>query len=128
MLMDTTKLSEKNIEIDKKIFGHFKGQETVSRSQVREAAKVVTKKKWAPVFIVKNVAFQTSVRGQYRLPAALGGPKGIKGRVLNPESSTLMKTKRTHVVLSEQLVKEIDAVVGRRQRSSFISQAAEKEL
>jgi hypothetical protein len=39
-----------------------------------------------------------------------------------------MDTKRTHVVLSEQLVKEIDAVVGSRQRSSFISQAAEKEL
>jgi hypothetical protein len=39
-----------------------------------------------------------------------------------------MNTKRTHVVLSEQLVKEIDAVVGSRQRSSFISQAAEKEL
>lgn len=40
----------------------------------------------------------------------------------------LMKTKRTHVVLSEQLVKEIDAVVGSRQRGSFVSQAAEKEL
>jgi hypothetical protein len=39
-----------------------------------------------------------------------------------------MSSKRTHVVLSEQLVKEIDTVVGRRQRSSFISQAAEKEL
>jgi hypothetical protein len=39
-----------------------------------------------------------------------------------------MNSKRTHVVLSEQLVKEIDTVVGRRQRSSFISQAAEKEL
>ena len=39
-----------------------------------------------------------------------------------------MNTKRTHVVLSEELVKEIDAVVGIRQRSSFISQAAEREL
>jgi hypothetical protein len=36
--------------------------------------------------------------------------------------------KRTHVVLSEQLVKDIDAVVGTRQRSSFLTQAAEKEL
>jgi hypothetical protein len=36
--------------------------------------------------------------------------------------------KRTHVVLSEQLVKEIDTVVGTRQRSSFLTQAAEKEL
>lgn len=39
-----------------------------------------------------------------------------------------MNAKRTHVVLSEQLVKEIDALVGARQRSSFISDAAEKEL
>jgi len=36
--------------------------------------------------------------------------------------------KRTHVVLSDQLVKDIDALVGSRRRSSFITQAAEKEL
>ena len=36
--------------------------------------------------------------------------------------------RRTHVVLSEELVKEIDRIVGSRQRSSFITQAAEKEL
>ena len=36
--------------------------------------------------------------------------------------------KRTHVVLSEQLVRDIDTVVGTRQRSSFLTQAAEKEL
>jgi hypothetical protein len=36
--------------------------------------------------------------------------------------------RRTHVVLSDQLVKDIDSVVGRRQRSSFLTQAAEKEL
>ena len=39
-----------------------------------------------------------------------------------------MNTKRTHVVLSEQLVKDIDTLVGSRQRSSFITQAAEREL
>ena len=39
-----------------------------------------------------------------------------------------MSTKRTHVVLSEQLVKDIDTLVGSRQRSSFITQAAEHEL
>ncbi len=39
-----------------------------------------------------------------------------------------MITKRTHVVLSEQLVKDIDAVVGTRQRRSFLTQAAEREL
>ena len=37
-------------------------------------------------------------------------------------------TKRTHVVLSEQLVRDIDTVVGTRQRSSFLTRAAEKEL
>ena len=36
--------------------------------------------------------------------------------------------RRTHVVLSDQLVKDIDMVVGSRQRSSFITQAAQKEL
>jgi len=39
-----------------------------------------------------------------------------------------MNTKRTHVVLSEQLVKDIDTVVGSRQRSGFLTQAAEREL
>ena len=39
-----------------------------------------------------------------------------------------MNTKRTHVVLSEQLVRDIDTLVGARQRSSFLTQAAEKEL
>lgn len=36
--------------------------------------------------------------------------------------------KRTHVVLAEQLVKDIDMIVGSRQRSSFLTQAAEREL
>ena len=39
-----------------------------------------------------------------------------------------MNTKRTHVVLSEQLVKDIDSLVGTRRRSSFITQAAEEKL
>jgi metal-responsive CopG/Arc/MetJ family transcriptional regulator len=39
-----------------------------------------------------------------------------------------MNTKRTHVVLGEQLVKDIDRLVGARQRSNFLTEAAEKEL
>jgi len=39
-----------------------------------------------------------------------------------------MNTKRTHVVLEEELVEEIDRLVGARQRSSFLSEAARKEL
>ncbi|MBK5293950.1 MAG: hypothetical protein JJE04_20030 [Acidobacteriia bacterium] len=39
-----------------------------------------------------------------------------------------MTTKRTHVVLSGQLVQDIDRLVGTRQRSSFLTEAAEKEL
>jgi hypothetical protein len=39
-----------------------------------------------------------------------------------------MITKRTHVVLEEQLVKDIDRLVGPRQRSSFLTEAAQKEL
>jgi Arc/MetJ-type ribon-helix-helix transcriptional regulator len=36
--------------------------------------------------------------------------------------------RRTHVVLSDQLVKDIDTLVGSRQRSNFLTEAAEKEL
>jgi metal-responsive CopG/Arc/MetJ family transcriptional regulator len=36
--------------------------------------------------------------------------------------------RRTHVVLSDELVKDIDALAGKRQRSSFITEAAKKEL
>jgi len=39
-----------------------------------------------------------------------------------------VKSKRTHVIISDQLVKEIDSFVGSRQRSKFLSQAAEREL
>src|ERR1022692_2079799 len=39
-----------------------------------------------------------------------------------------MNTKRTHIVIPQQLVVEIDTLVGKRSRSTFLTQAAEKEL
>jgi hypothetical protein len=39
-----------------------------------------------------------------------------------------MRTKRTHIVISEQLAAQIDRLVGKRGRSKFLVQAAEKEL
>ena len=39
-----------------------------------------------------------------------------------------MNTKRTHIVIPQQLVAEIDTLVGKRRRSTFLTQAAEKEL
>ena len=39
-----------------------------------------------------------------------------------------MNTKRTHIVIPQQLVAEIDTLVGKRGRSTFLTQAAEKEL
>ncbi len=39
-----------------------------------------------------------------------------------------MHTKRTHIVIPQDLVAEIDSVVGQRGRSAFLAQAAEKEL
>jgi len=39
-----------------------------------------------------------------------------------------MDTKRAHVVIPQQLVRDIDALVGKRRRSSFLAEAAEKEL
>jgi hypothetical protein len=39
-----------------------------------------------------------------------------------------VNTKRTHIVIPEQLVARIDIIVGKRGRSKFLTQAAEKEL
>ena len=39
-----------------------------------------------------------------------------------------MNTKRTHIVIPEELVARIDIIVGKRGRSKFLTQAAEKEL
>lgn len=39
-----------------------------------------------------------------------------------------MSTRRTHIVIPEPLVTEIDRLVGKRGRSQFLTQAAEKEL
>ncbi len=39
-----------------------------------------------------------------------------------------MNTKRTHIVIPEQLALQIDTLVGRRGRSTFLTQAAQKEL
>jgi hypothetical protein len=36
--------------------------------------------------------------------------------------------KRTHVIIPEQLVKEIDGLVGSRRRSSFLTEAAEEKI
>lgn len=36
--------------------------------------------------------------------------------------------KRTHILIPEQLVRQIDTIVGKRGRSGFLTQAAEKEL
>ena len=36
--------------------------------------------------------------------------------------------KRTHIVISERLASDIDRFVGKRGRSAFLSEAAEKEL
>jgi Arc/MetJ-type ribon-helix-helix transcriptional regulator len=36
--------------------------------------------------------------------------------------------RRTHIVISEQLAAQIDTLVGKRGRSNFLTQAAEKEL
>jgi metal-responsive CopG/Arc/MetJ family transcriptional regulator len=39
-----------------------------------------------------------------------------------------MLVKRTHIVIPQDLVSEIDAVVGKRGRSQFLTAAARKEL
>lgn len=41
---------------------------------------------------------------------------------------TSMSARRTHIVIPESLVSEIDRLVGKRGRSEFLTQAAEKEL
>ena len=37
-------------------------------------------------------------------------------------------SKRTHIVIPEQLIQEIDTLVGKRGRSSFLTEAAWKEV
>jgi metal-responsive CopG/Arc/MetJ family transcriptional regulator len=39
-----------------------------------------------------------------------------------------MSNKRTHIVIPEQLAEEIDLLVGKRSRSSFLTEAAWKEV
>ena len=39
-----------------------------------------------------------------------------------------MSTKGTHIVIPKQLIAEIDTIVGKRGRSTFLTQAAEREL
>ena len=39
-----------------------------------------------------------------------------------------MDAKRTHIVIPGRMAAEIDALVGKRGRSMFLTQAAEKEL
>jgi Arc/MetJ-type ribon-helix-helix transcriptional regulator len=40
----------------------------------------------------------------------------------------MFMSKRTHIVISEQLAEEIDTLVGKRGRSSFLTEAAWKEV
>jgi metal-responsive CopG/Arc/MetJ family transcriptional regulator len=39
-----------------------------------------------------------------------------------------MTVRRTHIVIPQALVREIDALVGKRRRSQFLTAAAAKEL
>jgi len=39
-----------------------------------------------------------------------------------------MNTRRAHVVLEERLLRDIDRLVGARQRSNFLTEAAEEKL
>jgi len=41
---------------------------------------------------------------------------------------TEMNTKRAHVVLEERLLKDIERLVGARQRSNFLTEAAQEKL
>jgi len=43
-------------------------------------------------------------------------------------TSTPATVRRTHIVIPQQLASEIDSLVGKRGRSAFLTQAAEKEL
>jgi len=39
-----------------------------------------------------------------------------------------MSSHRTHVVLPEELIKQIDALVGKRGRSAFLAEVAQREI
>jgi hypothetical protein len=44
-----------------------------------------------------------------------------------PDTRRIVNTKRTHIVIPEQLIARIDAIVGKRGRSKFLAQAAQRE-
>ena len=46
----------------------------------------------------------------------------------NKEGVAVTTGKRTHVVVPEDLLKEIDKLLGKRKRSWFIAEAAKKEI
>jgi hypothetical protein len=48
--------------------------------------------------------------------------------MLNFQWGLAVNIKRTHVVIEERLVKDIDRLVGPRRRSSFLTEAAEEKL
>src|SRR5262249_36359120 len=64
---------------------------------------------------------EVAVVGNYELPVGLLRP-------IQRSHELLTMNKRTHVVIPEQLVKDIDTLVGSRQRSVFLVQAAEEKL
>ncbi len=77
MLINTTKLNASQMSIAKALFAKI-STPTATRDELRKLNLAMFDKQWAPSFIVKNVMFKTATRGIYRLPANLGGPKGLK--------------------------------------------------
>ncbi len=81
MLINTTKLNAAQMTIAKALFAKI-STPTATRDELRKLNLAMFDKLWAPSFIVKNDAFKTDKRGIYRLPAKLGGPKGLKSKVV----------------------------------------------
>lgn len=52
----------------------------------------------------------------------------LKIKLLINKNIKMDTKKRTHVVVSEELIKEVDKFSGKRKRSWFITQAVKKEI
>jgi hypothetical protein len=67
---------------------------------------------------------------RFRCHPCTGGPKACvdNGTLLRHTQYVHMNTKRAHILLPEDLLREIDALVGPRGRSSFLVETAREEV
>lgn len=82
-----------------------------------------------PAAAISGVGLRACAGRQHKTSANhAGNSLASSHRTIALEWALIVNTRRVHVVLSAELVRDIDTLVGTRHRSKFLTQAAEKEL